>query len=373
MFTIKYRSSEQEKWRWVKDVGDAKVIFLPNGVIPESLTGFLEISKDTFCVENCLTGSQLSDKQEDTRVWSISSTVPAAGGISCYHRSNLGQPLNMLRWFCLARESRPWLCPRQGSTKFSPNEDAILVSVLREDGLNLVLLALSLEELLTVFTHDENGNIVVLARNDRLIPGTTHILAAVGKTFEDANRAVMDSAKLIMIERESSDIRTEIQSTVKNLEPKGLENWYDSFAYCTWNGLGQNLTDEKLYYALETMTEAGISFSTLIIDDNWQSIDDFGSNNFHHRWKEFEADRKAFPHGLKQTISTIRKRYPSLKHIAVWHGIVGYWNGISPDGAISRNYKTKTLKKQNNGFFGGGFLVAVDACDAHLLYDEFYK
>lgn len=310
---------------------------------------------------------------EDTRGWSISSTIPAAGDTSSFLRISLGRPLHVLRWFCLARESRPWLCPRQGSIKFSPDEDAILVSILRSDGLHLVLLALSLEDVLTILTHDGNGNIIALSRNERQVPGTSHIFAAVGKTFEGANRAVMQHAKLMLERKAMGDTRTEIQSMIKITEPASLDNWYDGFSYCTWNGLGQNLTDEKLYGALETMSKAGISFSTLIIDDNWQSIDDFGSDNFHHRWKEFEADRKTFPHGLKHTIGTIRKRYPSIKHIAVWHGIMGYWNGISPDGAISSLYKTKTLKKQDNGFFGGGSLVAVDACDAHRLYDDFYK
>ncbi|CAG8983430.1 hypothetical protein HYALB_00000599 [Hymenoscyphus albidus] len=373
-FTIKYRSSGQE-WKWINEqsnVGDAQVIFQWDSGIPECLSYFLKNADNLLHIEDCVTNSPLVDELEDTRLWSISSTVPAATEKSSYTRINIGQPLQMIRWFCLVRESRPWLCPRQGDAIFSPNEDVILVSILREDGLHLVLLALSLQDILTVITHDGKGNIAVLSRNERQVPGTAHILAAVGKSFENANRAVIGQAK-ILVDRYRSETRTQFQSIVKSFEPRNLETWYDGFAYCTWNGLGQNLTDEKLYQALETMSEAGISFSTLIIDDNWQSIDNSGKNNFHHRWKEFEADRKTFPQGLKHTISTIRKRYPSLKHIAVWHGIIGYWNGISPDETIARTYETKILKKHDDGFFGGGSVIAVDACDAHRLYDDFYR
>lgn len=46
----------------------------------------------------------------------------------------------------------------------------------------------------------------------------------------------------------------------------------DGLSYCTWNGLGQNLTEEKLFNALESLSKNGINVSNLIIDDNWQSL-----------------------------------------------------------------------------------------------------
>jgi hypothetical protein len=373
-FTVKYRVSGQG-WQWANKqtgTGDAEILFSRDGEIPNSISHYFHNSDPELAVVDCEAGAINQERRIGTRVWAISIPIPAATEQSAFSRVNLGLPVDMLRWFCLARESRPWLCPRQGRNKFTLEEDAILVSLLLRDGLHLVLLAFSLNDVLTVIKADCNGNLIAVARNERSTSGIGSILAAVGKTFEDANQAVMSHAKAIAA-REMEGIRNEIESMVTHIPPDSLEDWYDSFAYCTWNGLGQALTDEKLYHALESISKAGINFSTMIIDDNWQSIDENGANNFHHRWIEFEADRKTFPRGLKHTITTIRERYPFIKHIAVWHGILGYWNGISPEGTLAKCYKKKTLKKQNNGFLGGGSLVAVDPDDVQQLYNDFYQ
>lgn len=371
-FTIKYRTVGQD-WNWVNDhlgSGDAILVFSQDGTVPGSITHYLQDSDQSLRLESY--DPSIGVPAFEHRAWSIAYSVPAADEHSLFVNTDLGLPLNTLRWFSLARESRPWLCPRQGSGNFSAEEDSILVSFLRRDGLHFVILAVSLDDVLTVIKPGENGTLNAVSRNERPVPGTVYIVAATGRTFEHANEAATHHAKSIVAGK-SNNTRLEIESLATIISNKDLESWYDSFAYCTWNGLGQNLTDEKIYDALDIMSKAGIFFSTVIIDDNWQSIDEHGANNFHHRWMEFEADRKAFPRGLKHTVSTIRDRYPSVKHIAVWHGMMGYWNGISPEGHIAKCYKTKVMKKQDNGFFGGGSLVAIVADDAHRFYDDFYQ
>ena len=46
----------------------------------------------------------------------------------------------------------------------------------------------------------------------------------------------------------------------------------DGLSYCTWNGLGQNLNEEKVLKALESLSKHNINITGLIIDDNWQSL-----------------------------------------------------------------------------------------------------
>jgi hypothetical protein len=46
----------------------------------------------------------------------------------------------------------------------------------------------------------------------------------------------------------------------------------DGLSYCTWNGIGQHLTEQKLFDALESLAKNEINISNLIIDDNWQSL-----------------------------------------------------------------------------------------------------
>ena len=32
-----------------------------------------------------------------------------------------------------------------------------------------------------------------------------------------------------------------------------MENWYDGLTYCTWNALGQDLNESKIYDALDIL------------------------------------------------------------------------------------------------------------------------
>ena len=65
-----------------------------------------------------------------------------------------------------------------------------------------------------------------------------------------------------------------------------------------------------------------VAVTNLIIDDNWQSLDNEGHDQMKRGWTEFEANPKGFPHGLKQAISNIRRKHPDIGHIAVWHALV---------------------------------------------------
>jgi hypothetical protein len=166
---------------------------------------------------------------------------------------------------------------------------------------------------------------------------------------------------------QGNDATTHHQSSTR------LEDWYDGLAYCTWNGLGQNLTPAKIEEALETLAANGIHAPNLIIDDNWQSLDFAGESNFQHRWTGFEADKEGFPDGLKSLTSMIRAKYPSIQNIAVWHGIFGYWGGMSPTGEIAHRYPTRAFKKREGIWLGGRVSTTVDGPSAAGLWDDFYK
>lgn len=87
---------------------------------------------------------------------------------------------------------------------------------------------------------------------------------------------------------------------------------------------------------------------------------------------DFEANKEGFPNGLKHTALTIRDKHPNIQHIAVWHALLGYWGGISPDGSIAKNYKTREVRKANGGL-AGGTMTVVDEEDVSRMYDDFYK
>lgn len=144
----------------------------------------------------------------------------------------------------------------------------------------------------------------------------------------------------------------------------------------TWNALGQRLTDEKVLHAVDELAKHNIKITSLIIDDNWQDIDYRGEGQFQYGWNDFEAEKNAFPHGLKDVVSKIRSRHPNIQHVAVWHALLGYWAGLSPDGNLAKKYKTEAVVRedQNRRLLPlGGKMTVVSKEDVHQFYDDFYR
>jgi hypothetical protein len=144
----------------------------------------------------------------------------------------------------------------------------------------------------------------------------------------------------------------------------------------TWNGLGQQLTEEKVFQAVDILAANNINITNLIIDDNWQSLDYRGHGQFQHGWQEFEADRKTFPSGLKQVVSKIRSKHHSIQHIAVWHALLGYWGGLAPDGKLAQTYKTERVVRidgERRNLPLGGAMTVVAKEDVMRFYDDFYS
>lgn len=211
-----------------------------------------------------LTVHQVPSEAIDTQLWFLTTSVRAAQKkVSGFSNVSLGTPRSFTRWFSIVRIWKPWLAPRHGQGNFSPPEDAILCSFLRFDGLHLVLLAVSgVDDELTVFKPDGHGNVIISSRNDSTETGLARVLVAVGKTFESANAAVMYHARKLAHGNEPKNIqgKTETQSLADGeAKVDWMEHWSDGLTYCTWNGLGQNLNEQKIYDALDVLNENGIT------------------------------------------------------------------------------------------------------------------
>ncbi len=301
------------------------------------------------------------------------------------------------RYMALVRIWTPWLAPRHGERRFHITEDALFCSFLTCEGQHAVLLPVNgVNDTVTVFRSDADGHIIVAARNDGSAEGKFEFLAAISDDFEVANAAVMYEARRIIVQSRSlteqvpldaAHVNTKsVDSTTKLLskddssdgtqpepKPQWLEDWYDGLTYCTWNSLGQDLTEEKLFVALDDLATNGIHVSGLIIDDNWQSLDGMQgkTSQFQRGWTDFEANNKGFPQGLKTTIARIKNEHPAISNVALWHGLHGYWGGVSPSGTIAKNYKITELKKDAR--IAGDKILAVDPSDIHRMYDDFYR
>lgn len=404
-FTVRFRNSPETDWQWANQqhsVGDGEIVYSSQqSEIEPVLSSFFpsRVGKDELAkyIDNLSQDVQITSRVSEapgSLLWSISGyTSTASDGTSGYNTVTLGTPSSVMRNFSLVRIWSPWLGPRHGKDQFHLTEDAILCSFLREDGQHLALLAISgVNDVLTVFQSGNNGEIVIKSRNDNTETSRFNVLAAVAEDFEIAMCALIyEARKTARLFAESSMDDWEETSPVSPLgddivivekDPKvqWLAEWFDGLTYCTWNGLGQDLTEEKLLNALDSLKSHGIKISNLLIDDNWQSLDNEGESQFKRRWERFEANPKAFPRGLKRTVDEIRQKHSNIQHVAVWHALFGYWGGISPNGDLARKYKTKEVEVKDpspNGPIAEnlpeGKILAIDPDDIQRFYEEFYS
>jgi hypothetical protein len=400
-FTVRYRTGPEVQWQWANQrryVKDGEVVFgsrdrhLSSSMSAESgsvgSTPRDELGEYIDGLSSELDIHARKSEAPDTLLWSITGDVPPAeGATSGTKKIALGTPTLSLRNFSLVRVWSPWLAPTHGKNKFQITEDAILCSFLRSDGLNLVLLAVSgVNNVLTVLQSGGKGEVVIDSRSDNIENSKFQVLVSVGESFEVAISALIYEARKVVRDgtaevalpvvsdsppEPDSPVGTDIVVVEKDARAQWLADWYDGLSFCTWNALGQNLTEDKILEALDSLKEHGINIVNLIIDDNWQSLDNEGESQFRRGWRSFEANEKGFPSGLGHTAMTIRQRHPNIEHIAVWHAMMGYWGGISPHGELAKNYKTKQVTKRDR--VAGGSMLAIDPDDIHRFYEDFYS
>lgn len=374
-FTVRYKTEQSSTWRWARDefrLRDGEIVFeqerLPDASLGNGLSDFVADLAPSLDIK-----SRLS-QTPNASVWSIQGSVGAAGDESRTEHFTLGTPRDFVRYLAIVRSRAPWFGPRQGKSKFalSHKEGGILLSYLRSDGLHVAFLAVSgLDNVLTLFHSNEQGAIVASAKNDNEHDATFHVVASVAPTHDLAIAAVMYEARNMVQTPEC------IFEPVKEQSPadERLKScWSDGLTYCTWNGLGQNLTANKIYEALDSLADNGVRISNLIIDDNWQSITKMCRWPHRREWLEFEAGAAEFPQGLKGTVAHIRRKHPHIENVAAWHALFGYWGGICDDSKLARTYKTKMVKTK--GERGLDFLEGehrfLDPDDIDRFYDDFY-
>ncbi|KAL4878471.1 raffinose synthase or seed imbibition protein Sip1-domain-containing protein [Aspergillus karnatakaensis] len=362
-FTVRYRGRPDDDWQWANNaqhLGDGELIFVSSDIVEVGSSAedfaryFDNLSPDVTV------GSRKSESP-GAALWHLSGSVdPASEGQSGVLSLPLGTASSVSRFFALVRVSTPWLGPRQGKSQLALNEDAILVSFLRTDGVHVVLLGVSgIDDVQTVLGSGSDGEVVVKSRNDNTASARFQVLAAAAPGFEIAMSALIYEARKLVRPYNVSP---------GGVEAQWLSSWYDGLTFCTWNAIGQSVTEEKLMSALNDLKSNGIKIKGLIIDDGWQSLDNEGAGGWHRGMTRFEAN-DSFPNGLARAVSTIREQHPNIEYIAVWHALLGYWGGISPTGELAAAYKTKEV--QINSTIRSSIL-AIDPSDIQRFYNDFY-
>lgn len=204
-----------------------------------------------------------------------------------------------------------------------------MCAFVTEQGQVIVLLGLNgVGDILTTFQSDDQHRIIMVARNDSHSGTPFEVIVAIALNFEDANKAAMLQVQEIL----RKPLRTKYVNNRGNDANPSFSNWVDGLAYCTRNSLGEYLASSKLIAGLDALAAHDIRVSTLIIDDNWQTL--IGNMDGLERllcgWSDFEANADGFPNGVKAAVGEICKKHHEIQDVAVWHAMLGYWVGYQP-------------------------------------------
>lgn len=210
-----------------------------------------------FRLESGFQPENIPSETPHTQLWSLTGKVEGAlGRSSRYKTLLLGKPKAFSRWMALVRLWAPWLAPRQGKKTLDLDREAVICSFQLCTGAHLVLLALSgINDVLSLFTSDKDGNILLSLRNDSKDEAVGHVLISVGPEFEMALASAIYQARRLVSPYINDGPRSAEMMKVfqQEIKPEWMEAWYDGLTYCTWNGLGQNLTEEKVFTALDSL------------------------------------------------------------------------------------------------------------------------
>lgn len=106
-----------------------------------------------------------------------------------------------------------------------------------------------------------DGSIVVRGRNDGEGPISERkvqvIVAVANDPFKTVTAATNYLKKLIMDSRGFESTLIDQYSKLE-LEDEDRTAWEDGLSYCTWNGLGADLGEDKILKALDELDRAGV-------------------------------------------------------------------------------------------------------------------
>ena len=342
-------------------------------------------SQATLSLDSLLSTSTSEGKWErkpiessppEQKVWELSSTDFIPQKPDELTLRPLGQIKGSLRFTAIVRLEDYWLGVYSDKHFFNLTEDGVLLIFLTTEGTIVSLLAFNAsDDVYTVFRSGPQGEIVVAARNDGKSEAPFQVLMGTGPDHLAAIEAVVSEA------RKRVHQRPKIQSLESNTSslPSITNNnssFIDGLCFCTWNALGQNLTGDKVLNAVNTLSKNNINISTLLIDDNWQTLGPMSLSTdintcdpFHRGFASIPAN-SSFPGGLKALVASVRKQHPHIAHVGVWHALFGYWGGIAPNSPLAHTYKTHEVSTNVMGT--PATILIIHPQSIHQFYDDFY-
>lgn len=174
---------------------------------------------------------------------------------------------------------------------------------------------------------------------------TDIVIISKGKSFDSSYKNLLSS------------LRKRRLLLSPNVKEKTFPKSLTGLGYATWNAFYRDFNEEKICALLDDFSNKGIHLDFLLLDDGWSEVDD----NYH--LLSFKEDSRKFPHGLKEFITNVKKKY-GIKHVGVWHSLNGYWNGVRKE-----NFPDFTFYENEEG----NSFVSLDYEEAFKFYDAWYR
>lgn len=134
----------------------------------------------------------------------------------------------------------------------SLDRNGLVVGFMRSDGMNVVVIGMAaVDECTTYIRTEDGGRVILRTRNDGAGPGVHRAIVAVGSGWQETLDAAFYRARELVSGPFSP-------STDKDVQAQWRREWYDGLAYCTWNGLGREITEAKILNALQDLADNGI-------------------------------------------------------------------------------------------------------------------
>ncbi|KAK9719993.1 hypothetical protein K7432_004411 [Basidiobolus ranarum] len=341
-YTVRFKTNAEEDWSWIgQKEENSKVHVSAESVLEE------------FEVDGLLEMEQLANWKFNKlrkNVWSLEVEAKYSNEIQSF---SLGNIKTLVQWVALKRRGLYWLEPLTGLKNINFfDSDVQYLLWQRRDGSFGVLIPVADESCSAALRTNKEGKIELSVINDSKESAEARLLLCSGIDPFEITKNCMKGAKTIL-------------NTVDETELDTCD-WYDKLyhrlGYCTWNAYYTDISHEKLVELSSSLRNSKVPVSYLIIDDGWLNISSSA------QLKTMSADPIKFPQGLKAVIKQIKKEYPSIQDVGVWHTLWGYWGGFSPDDEIGHAYKTVEVKLRN-----GGVVPLIHENDIERFFDDYHR
>lgn len=244
-FTLRFKSDENSPWIWSKDqtgAADGRLVFqVASDVIQQDPFHFSELFEKPDCA--------LSAKAVLSQVSGVEVFEVVANALPLSNTSSivvLGTPLLLENYYALVgpqlylwihvanlnqvKLSSAWMGPRQGTTPFVVDNDALMAGYIRSDGRHVVVLGVSGIDDCTTYVHASTGRVVLKTRNDGTVDQYHRAIVATGWEYQrTVDAAFYKAREMIRALVTQSDSAKKEEENLED-EPAPVPAWYETWS-----------------------------------------------------------------------------------------------------------------------------------------------